>query len=170
MPPWKKYDVADFAPAHDAIEIVERDRIGQARADIVNRCALQHQRRDIALHEDRAAFAQTGRMLGGQRQIGELVLDLDPQLFRLLLQKRTGAGGAGFVHGEIYDHAFFQTDELGILSANLEDGIHRLNAELIANVRGAGLMSRDLVVDGVGPNQFADQFPAAAGGSRHRGY
>ena len=26
-------------------------------------------------------------------------------------------------------------------------------------------MSRDLVVDGVGPNQFADQFAAAAGGA-----
>ena len=104
-------------------------------------------------------------MLGGQRQTGELVLDADPEFFRLLLQKRAGAGGAGFVHGEIHDHAFFQADELRVLTANLEDRIHRLKAELIANVSGAGLMSRDLVVDGVCPNQFADQFTAAAGGA-----
>ena len=69
-------------------------------------------------------------MLGAQRQAGELVLDADPELFRLLLQKRAGAGGAGFVHGEIHHHAFFQADELGVLSADLEDGVHRLQAEL----------------------------------------
>ena len=32
-------------------------------------------------------------------------------------------------------------------------------------MRGAGLVSRDFVVDGVGPDQFADQFAAAAGGA-----
>ena len=65
----------------------------------------------------------------GQRQPGEFALDADAQLLRLLLQERSGAGGAGFVHGEIHHHAVLDGDELGILPADLEDGVHRLAAQ-----------------------------------------
>ena len=103
--------------------------------------------------------------LEASARLGEFALDADAQLLRLLFQERAGAGGAGFVHGEIDDDAFFQADELRILAADLEDGIDRLHAELLADVGGAGLVGRDLVVDRVGADQFADQFAAAAGGA-----
>src|ERR1022692_4333738 len=56
-------------------------------------------------HEDRAALAQAGGPGRRKREAREFALDGDAQLFGLLLQERSGAGRAGFVHGEVHHHA-----------------------------------------------------------------
>ena len=95
----------------------------------------------------------------------ELADDVDVQLLGLLLQEGAGAGGAGLVHGEVHHDAVLQADELGVLPADLEDGVRDAVDQLAADEGGAGLVGGDLVVDGVGADQFPDQFPAGAGGA-----
>ena len=72
----------------------------------------------------------------------EFALDADAELLRLLFQERSGARGAGFVHGEIHHHAVLDGDELRILPADLEDRIHRLAAQRAADVDGARSCAR----------------------------
>ena len=106
---------------------------------------------------------RTGR-LGRQGQLGELPDDVDAQLLGLLLEEGAGAGGAGLVHGEVDHDAVLQADELGVLAADLEDGVGHPVDQLAADEGGAGLVGGDLVVDGVGADQLADQLAAGAGG------
>ena len=120
---------------------------------------------DVALHEHRAAFPQARGSGGGKRQPGEFVLDGDPQLLGLFFQKRARSGGAGFVHGEIHHHAVFDGDELGILTADFEDGVHRFAAQRMADVDGAGLVRGDFVVHRVGAHELRDQLAPRAGGA-----
>ena len=75
-----------------------------------------------------------------------------------------GAGGAGLVHGEVDDDAVLQADELGVLAADLEDGVD-LAADLAADEVGAGLVGGDLVGDDVGARELADELAARAGGA-----
>src|SRR5581483_6292461 len=88
--------------------------------------------------------------------------DADAELLSLLLEETAGAGGARLVHRKIDNHAFVDGDELGVLSANLEDGIDGLAAERGADVDGARLVGSDLVVDGVGADELGDQLAAGA--------
>ena len=70
-------------------------------------------------------------LLRGESQFGELALDGDAQLLGLFFEERAGAGGAGFVHGEVDDDAVVEADELRVLAADFEDRVDRLHAELI---------------------------------------
>ena len=99
-----------------------------------------------------------------QRQLGELVDDVDAQLLGLLLEEGAGAGGAGLVHGEVDDDAVLQADELGVLAADLEDRVD-LAADLAADEVCAGLVGGDLVGDDVGTDELADELAAGAGGA-----
>src|SRR5208337_4507177 len=162
--PLEEDDVADLPSPHHAVQVVQGHGISQARGEIPYLRALQQQPRDVALHEDRATFTQPRGIGGGQGQAREFLLDGNPQLLGLLFQERAGAGGAGFVHGEVHHHALLNADELRVLPADFEDRIHRLHAHLLADVHGPGLVGGDLVVDRVGAHQFADQLAAGTRG------
>ena len=156
--------VADVAAAHQAVEVVVGDGVGQPGHQVLLVRAALQVRVDVALHEDGAALAQAHGRLGRQGQLGELADDLDAQLLRLLLQEGAGAGGAGLVHGEVDHHAVLQADELAVLPADLEDGVGHAVDELAADEGGARLVGGDLVVDGVGADELADELAARAGG------
>ena len=100
--------VADVAAADDPVQVVEGDRVRQARDQVRNRLGLVEPAGDVALHEHRAALAELGRRGRRQRQPGELVLDADPELLGLLLEERPGAGGARLVHREVDDDAVLE--------------------------------------------------------------
>ena len=117
--------VADVAAADDPVQVVEGDRVRQPRDQVRNRLALVQPAGDVALHEHRAALAELGGRGRRERQPGELVLDADPELVGLLLEERPGAGGARLVHREVDDDAVLEGDELGVLSADLEDRVDR---------------------------------------------
>ena len=95
-----------------------------------------------------------------ERQPREFALDADAELLRLLFQERPGARRAGLVHGEIHHHAVLDRDELRILPADFEDGVHRLAAQRAADVDRAGLVRRDLVVHHIGAHELRDQLAA----------
>jgi len=93
-----------------------------------------------------------------QRDAGD-VGDGEPQVaLSALLQKGAGAGGTGVVHRVVDGHPVAQEDVLGILSADLEDRFH-----FRIEVRRAGRMGRDFVVDVDGPEVGAQQFAGGAG-------
>ncbi len=158
-------DVADLAAADDAVQIVERDGICESGREVANFRTFEHEGGNVALHEDGAAFAEACGLLRGERFFGEFAFDGDAQLLGLLFEERSGAGGAGFVHGEIDDDAFIEADELRILAADFEDGVDPFHPQLIGDVHGAGFVRGDLVVNGVGADQLANQFTSRAGGA-----
>ncbi len=97
----------------------------------------------------------------GQGQVAELAADGDAQLFGLLLQVGAGAGGADLVHHEVDDGAVAQADELGVLAADLEDGVH-----VGVDGRGGGGLGGDFVAHHVGADEVAGEVAAGAGGGR----
>ncbi len=157
--------LADLAAAHHAIQVVESDRVGQARDDVRHRFALEQPARDVALHENRAALAERRGRGGRKRQLRELAFDADAELFRLLFEEGTGARRAGLVHREIDHDAVLDRNVLRVLPADLENRIHRLAAQRTRYVQRAGLVGRDFVVHDVGAHQLGDQFPAGTGRS-----
>src|SRR3954470_360010 len=70
-------DVADLAPAHNTVQIVERDGVGESGGKVADFSALQKLSGDVALHEDGAAFAKPSRAFGGKRQIRKFTFDGD---------------------------------------------------------------------------------------------
>ncbi len=85
---------------------------------------------------------------------------------RLLLQEGARARRARLVHGEVHHHAVLEADELGVLPADLKDGVgHPTVEQRVAHEGGTGLVGGDLVRDYVGADQFAHQFATGAGGS-----
>ena len=156
--------VADVSTADQAVEVVVGDGVRQPGHEILLVSTPLEVGVDVALHEDGAALAEAHGRFRRQGQVGELPDDLDAQLLGLLLEERARAGGAGLVHGEVDHDAVLQADELGVLSADLEDGVGHPVDQLAADEGRAGLVSGDLVVDGVGADELADQLAPGAGG------
>ena len=71
-------DVADFAPAHHAVEVIERDGISQAGHQVRNGLRLVEPAGDVALHKDRAALAQARWKWRCERERREFAFDGDP--------------------------------------------------------------------------------------------
>ena len=156
--------VADLALAHEPVQVVVGDRVGEAGHEVFAGRAARLVAHHVALHEDRAAFAQADGRLRLQGQVGELADDVDAELLGLLFEERAGAGGAGLVHGEIDDDAVLHGDELGVLAADLEDGVD-LPGDAAADEVGAGLVGGDLVGDEVGAAELADELASGPGGA-----
>ena len=152
------------ALAHQAVEVVGGDGEGEPGDQVLAPRAALLVGHDVALHEHGAALAQTDGRRRAERQLGELVDDVDAELLGLLLEERAGAGGAGLVHGEVDDDAVLQADELGVLAADLEDRVE-LPADLAADEVGARLVGGDLVGDDVGAAELADELAPGAGGA-----
>ena len=73
--------------------------------------------------------------------------------------QRSELDSANIVHVDVRDVAVGQADELGVLTADLEDGLHPGVGQACA-----GGMRRDLVDDEVGTDDLADELAARAGG------
>src|SRR3954453_8743616 len=99
----EKDDVVDLASADDAVQVIERDGVGESSGEIADFSALQKLSGDIALHEDGATFAEAGRAFRGESKLREFAFDRDAEFLCLFFEERSGTGGAGFVHGEIDD-------------------------------------------------------------------
>ncbi len=91
--------------------------------------------------------------------VGPNSVEVQAQPRGLLLQERAGAGRAGLVHLEVDDHVAVEADVLGVLPADLEDGLD-LGREGPRPLRLGG----DLVLDQVGADVVAGQIAAGAGG------
>ena len=143
----------------DLGEIVRGDRIDQPGDDVLARLALLECDADVGIDERRAGRLELHRGRCGERGPGDLRHRDAEVPLGALFQERAGAGGAGVVHRVIDGHAVPEEDVLGVLAADLEDGVH-VRVE-VGRARGMG---RDLVVHMAGAQIGADQFPGRAGG------
>ena len=143
---------ADSPVADDLRPVVLRERGREARDDHLARHAGVLRGGHRLAHESGAALAEVELLLGGERQAGELsVAGRDVELLGQLVDKRAGAGGAGFVHLVVERGAVLEVDVLRVLTAQLEDRIdRRVEVERGARLRG------DLVLDQVGADERAD--------------
>ena len=157
----EEYPLADPPPSDDAVDVVVNHRRRQCGDQVGLLGAALHVAVDVAFHEHGAPLAETDRGGARQRQFGELVLDCDVEFFGAFLQEAARARGAGLVHREIDDHAVLQRDVLGVLPADLENGVGHLPVEHgLTNKEGAGFVCGDFVVYGVGSDKFADKLPS----------
>ena len=157
--------VPDPALPHHAVEVVMHDGESQARHEGLLGGAPLLIRGHVLLHKHGAALAQFEGMFGSKRALRKFADDVDLELLGLLLQERTRTGRACVVHREIHDHAVLNADEFGVLAADLEDGVHLLVNQAVADVHRAGLVRGDLVLDRIRAGQLSDQFPAGPGGA-----
>jgi len=63
------------------------------------------------------------------------------------------------VHRKVHDHAVFQADELRVLPADFEDGVHRLPEIPLADEGGSGLVGGDFILNGIGTYKLPDKLP-----------
>jgi len=163
VPPWKKNHLADFSPPHNAIDVVRGHGVGQAGHDPIEGSAPLKVAVDIAFHEDRAALAKPYGLLARQGDARKIVLDSDAEFFGAFLQEAPGAGRTGFVHGKVDYDPLFEADELGVLAADFENGVHSQAKNGTVDERGAGFMGGDLIVHGVGADQLAYELAPGTG-------
>ena len=78
---------------------------------------------DVGLHEDRAAVAERGITLGGERDVGKL-LDRIAEALRGGLQEVAVAGAALRVEFKVLDAPVLQDDDLDVLAAHVANHIH----------------------------------------------
>jgi hypothetical protein len=146
-------------------EVILDHRVVDARNDRRYRLTGGHRLVDDLRHEDRAVLVERDPVRGGQGPLAELHDVVDPgEPLPLLFDEGAGPGAAGLVHRRIDDPASLQPDVLGILAADLEDGV---DTPIV--VDGAGGMGGDLVEHEDGARaqaigqQRADHLAAAAG-------
>ncbi len=151
---------ADGAAADHAVQVVGDDGERQAGHDVAPGRSLRDGLADVGVDEGRAVLAELERRGGLHRDGADLlgVGDVEVPGGRLL-QERAGPGAAGLVHGVVDRDVVAQRDVLGVLPADLEDGVDgRIER------RGAGGVGHDLVVDGAGAAEDAQQLARRAGG------
>ena len=147
--------------AHHAVQVVAHDGEGKAGGYVALGGTGGEGRTNGALHEDRATLAQIDRCFARKRErsvLGERYGETSG----LLLDKAARSGSANLVHLKVGDLPAGERDELGILSADLEDGV-----DLRVGMCRAGSLAGDLVHHGVGAHELADE--AAAGARRGHG-
>ena len=172
-------DIADLAATHNAIEIVDSNGVSKTRGEIADTSAPLQPCGDVAFHEYGAALAKPRRSRRSKCFSGEFVLDQNAEALCLLFEKRTGSGGASFIHCEIHHDTIFDGDELGVLATDFEYRVHITNFfrwlavgvmwrgmaadEFLVDKDRTGFMRGDFVVDGIRANKLANQFAARAG-------
>ena len=90
---------------------------------------------------------------------GTDILKFYAQFLGLLLNKGTGTGRTYFVHLKIADNPAFKSDELGILPANLEHGVHGG-----INGHGGPGLGCDFIANHIRPDHTAGHVPAGTSG------
>ena len=146
-----QYDVlSDRFRADHFVQVVLHDGVAQSGRNICLWNAFGSGRSNSGFNEYRAALAQCGRVLCGQRQLAKFS-QRNPHAGGLFLYKRTGTGSADLVHLKIHDFTVLDADVFAILSADLKHGIdfrHPMSSSL-------GLRS-DLIPDSICSDTFAD--------------
>ena len=116
---------------------------------------------DVGVDERRAVLAELERRRRARSAMGPICsARCDVEVARgRFLEERSGPGRAGLVHGVVDGHAVVQQDVLGVLPADLEDGV-----DLGLEVGGAHRVGDDLVVDAGRLQEHAEQLARRAGG------
>ncbi len=117
---------------------------------------LVHQ---IALGKYGAAGGNVGGLCGREGNLAE-VFHFHPQPMGLAGEERASAGGAQGVHGVVHRNAIGHADDLGVLTADFQDGAH-----VWMQVSSAHRMGGNLVLDHRCPKHGPYQPSGAAGGA-----
>ena len=152
--------VSELAVSHHLGQVVLGNGIGQAGGDNFEGHAFLLGGGDRLPHESGASGAQVDSMRGVKGQAGELAaVYRDAEHFGKLVNKTSGAGGTCLVHLVVNHHAIALDDQLGVLSANLDDVSFRVY------FNGSSCLRGDFILDEVGPDETADQIPSGTGNS-----
>ncbi len=128
----------------DPVHVVHADRVDQPRDDVLLFDPFVGGGLDVGADERGALIVEVGGAASREGDgLDPLVVDAET-LVRRLLQKRAGARRARLVHGVVRGHPVGEMGVLGVLPADLEDGVH-----LRVEVGRAGGVGDDLV-DGLG--------------------
>ena len=158
-----QYDVlSDRFGANHFMQIVLHDGVAQSGRNICLWNAFGSGRSNGGFNEYRAALAQCGRVLCGQRQRAEFS-QRNAHAGGLLFYKGTGARCADLVHLEIHDFAVFQADVFAVLPADFKDSIH-----LRHPVRSTLCLRGDLIPHDIGTDALADALPPGTGHTHRR--
>ena len=84
--------------------------------------------------------------------------DVDLQLLGLFFQERSGSGGADLVHFEVRNRTVVDADVLGILPADLENGV---NFRIVDD--GCRSLGRDFVVDFICTDEITGEVASGSG-------
>ena len=144
------------------MQIVLHDGVAQSGRNICLWNAFGSGRSNGGFNEYRAALAQCGRVLCGQRQRAEFS-QRNAHAGGLLFYKGTGARCADLVHLEIHDFAVFQADVFAVLPADFKDSIH-----LRHPVRSTLCLRGDLIPHDIGTDALADALPPGTGHTHRR--
>ena len=108
------------ADADDLCKNILDDRAAEACKDIVDLPAVFLLGDNAAVHKDRAAASQNGRVFCLKGALRNLRRG-DTHIFRKVFQERTAAGGTGLIDHDIRDDAVVEPDRLHILAADIKD-------------------------------------------------
>ena len=103
---------------------------------------------NFAVHEHRALAPQIRGRGGLGCKTRKLVHDRHAQMVCLLLQERSGASRADFVHHEVIDMSVPDVDIFRVLAADLENRV-----DIRRHLDRAAQLARDLVLDQVRTQQ-----------------
>ncbi|OPZ24313.1 MAG: hypothetical protein BWZ01_02899 [Deltaproteobacteria bacterium ADurb.BinA179] len=136
--------------SHHAVQIILENGVKNARHDPLFGISVRELPGDLLVHEYRAPVGVRQRLHAHDR-IADLV-EAHAQRVCLLFYERARAGRTDIVHVCVYDPALMEADELGVLAADLEDGLHAF----VHGLRALGV-GRDLVDDEVGRDDGAHE-------------
>ena len=108
------------ADADDLCKNILDDRAAEACKDIVDLPAVFLLGDNAAVHKDRAAASQNGRVFCLKGALRDLRRG-DTHIFRKVFQERTAAGGTGLIDHDIRDDTVVEPDRLHILAADIKD-------------------------------------------------
>ena len=144
---------ADRAVALDAVAVIHADRVDQAGQQVGLTDPLLGRVLHVAADEGGALVGEVGRGRPGQRQGRDVLEGHAERLAGRLFEEGAGPRAAGVVHGVIDRDAVLDLGVLGVLPADLEDGLDPgveepgpggVGDDLVDDPAGSGVQPRDL--------------------------
>ena len=147
--------------ALDPIDIIHTDGVYQSGYDILLTDPLVISILDIRGDEGGALVVEIRRPATLHGPVGDLLHGNAERFKSGFLEERAGACRAGLVHGVIAGHPVGDISILGILPADLENGVH-----LLVEVDGGCGMGDNLVDHAIGEGVQAGDFAAGTGNTQ----
>jgi hypothetical protein len=120
----------------------------------------------VGIDEGRTVLAEFQRRLGLQGYGADVGRVVDVQVAgRGFLEEGAGARAAGLVHGVVDGHLVAERHVLGVLAADLENGV-----DARVEKTGAHGVGQDLVVDPPGAAVDAQKFAGGSGSGHQRNF